>query len=100
MKSIDMQLSLPRTQEVGKLQGDLQQRNQMNVLAGTEAIQKEETQKQKSVVKQEQKGNVQNNREEASSGQQHSSEKRESKSQKEERKAKHPYKGNLIDYSS
>jgi hypothetical protein len=101
LKSIEMQIALPRTVEVGKIQENLQQRGQnMNDMA-SQRTNKEEEQKRTTVIKQEQKSNV-------SLSQEKKEQNRDSKKQQNktgiseeviEKKEFHPYKGNNIDYS-
>jgi len=102
LKSIEMQVALPRTMDAGKIQEQLQQRGQnMNDFA-TIRNQKENEQKRTSVVKQEQKSHVklsQDNRD----GKSDTEEREKSQGKKSkvlnEEKEKHPYKGNVIDFS-
>lgn len=103
LKSIEMQVALPRTMEVGKIQEQLQQRGQnMNDFA-TMRNQKEDEQKRTSVIKHEQKSNVKLSQEERNNNKKEQEE-RENKQMKKTKdindmKEKHPYKGNVIDYS-
>ncbi|WP_228460312.1 hypothetical protein [Cytobacillus dafuensis] len=97
-----MQVALPRTVEVGKIQEQMQQRGQnMNDLAA-ERIQKEEIQNRNTVTKQEQKAklnlsndNRQNNE---NSGENDNHQENKNKTNKKTKET-HPYKGNVIDYS-
>ena len=102
LKSIEMQIALPRTMEAGKIQEQLQQRGQnMNDFAAIRT-QKEEEQKRTSVIKQEQKSNVklsQDEKENRNGTQDHEDKERKKSKKMNEMKEKHPYKGNVIDYS-
>ncbi|HWO77982.1 MAG TPA: hypothetical protein VNM69_19105 [Bacillus sp. (in: firmicutes)] len=101
MKSIDLQIAIPRTQDLGKLQSETMQRNLVQHDVNNELILKEERQKQQSVVKQEQKGSVQNNQKESSTQhQQHQSNQQKQKNPSQKAEMKHPFKGKIIDYSS
>ncbi|SNX73722.1 hypothetical protein SAMN05877753_107191 [Bacillus oleivorans] len=101
MKSIDLQIAIPRTQDLGKLQSEAMQRNLVQHDVNNELIHKEDRQKQQTVVKQEQKGSVQNQKKESSSQDQNQHPKKQkSNNQKEKSQMKHPYKGKIIDYSS
>lgn len=102
LKSIEMQIALPRTMEAGKIQEQLQQRGQnVNDFAALRN-QKEEEQKRTSVIKHEQKSNVklsQDDKDKKNGS--HNQQGREGMKEKifKEMKEKHPYKGNVIDYS-
>ena len=101
LKSIEMQIALPRTMEAGKIQEQLQQRGQnMNDLAAMRN-QKEAEEKRTSVIKQEQKSNVKLSQEDKDkqNSPQNNEDKERKKAKMEEMKEKHPYKGNIIDYS-
>ncbi len=102
LKSIEMQIALPRTVEVGKIQEQLQQRGQNVNDFASMRTQKEEEQKRTSVIKQEQKSNVKLSQEDKEhKNDSHNQAGREDKNEKmiKEIKEKHPYKGNVIDYS-
>jgi hypothetical protein len=102
LKSVEMQIALPRTVEAGKIQEQLQQRGQnMNDIAAQQKL-KEDENKRKTVNKQEQKGNVQlsqKNRDNQHdlNGQQEDEDDKEEKQRK--KKDYHPYKGKVIDFS-
>ena len=102
LKSIEMQIALPRTMEAGRIQEQLQQRGQnMNDFAAI-STKKEEEQKRTSVIKQEQKSNVKLSQDEKDSrnGSQNQEDKERKNSKMiKEMKEKHPYKGNVIDFS-
>lgn len=101
MKSIEMQIALPRTQDAGKLQGDQQQRAHAQFQANNEMIHKEDRLKQQTVIKGEQKKGVQNNRDESSSQQQNQQSSKKNPNPKDNKgKVDHPYKGRHIDISS
>ncbi|MBM7572049.1 hypothetical protein [Aquibacillus albus] len=59
-KSIEMQVAIPRTQEAGKIQDQLQQRGQLVQDALTSSQLATEEQKRKKVNEYDQKDNVQN----------------------------------------
>lgn len=101
LKSIEMQIALPRTIEAGKIQEQLQQRGQnMNDFAAMRT-QKEEEQKRTSVVKHEQKANVKLSQDEKDNqkGSQNQGDNERKKAKMNDIKEKHPYKGNVIDFS-
>ncbi|MGM9927540.1 MAG: hypothetical protein ACI35P_06260 [Bacillus sp. (in: firmicutes)] len=89
---------MPRTQEVGKVQEQLQQRSQISNDFAVKEMQKEVKKLEKTVVRQRQKGKVDLKQEEKLS--EHLQQmKYEKKEQEELSKTKHPYKGSTIDYS-
>lgn len=104
LKAIEMQVSIPRSQSVGKLQDQLQQRAQ--VTQGHLGIEqnKEDEKKRKQVLEmtESEKKRLNNDDE---SNKNSSSEKNKQHPSKiiEENKeaitAKHPYKGNFVDFS-
>ncbi|MBS4189257.1 hypothetical protein KHA94_03355 [Bacillus sp. FJAT-49705] len=102
LKSIEMQVALPRTVEVGKIQEQLQQRGQnMNDFAA-ERIQKEEIQNRNTVTKQEQKEKVNlsnDNRKNDENSRENDNHQENKNKTILKKKETHPYKGNLIDYS-
>ncbi|PLR77661.1 hypothetical protein CU633_09645 [Bacillus sp. V3-13] len=99
LKSIEMQVALPRTQDAGRIQEQLQQRGQHLIEHAAESVQKNEEKQRKTVQKNEQKGEVKMSKDE--SKKQDDGSKQESKQEKEKKAAKelHPYKGTIIDYS-
>ncbi|MBP2240155.1 hypothetical protein J2Z40_000708 [Cytobacillus eiseniae] len=102
LKSVEMQIALPRTFEAGKIQEQLQQRGQIANDFASEYTSKEAEQKRKTVNKQEQKGNVRLSQEQNEHDQDpNHSEKDEHqiKDSQKEKREKHPYKGNFIDFS-
>ena len=100
LKSIEMQIALPRTMEAGKIQEQLQQRGQNINDFATERTHKEEKQQRETVIKHEQKANVKLMQDESNGSNGDSKENPpKKKSSKSVEKEKHPYKGNIIDYS-
>lgn len=99
-----MQVALPRTQTAGKIQDQLQQRGQ--VTQNHLAVQQEKTDEMKRTKTTEmehtQKKRL-NNDDESSGSQQSFTEDRQNSDKKKKGKnevfAKHPYKGNFIDFS-
>jgi len=99
LKSIEMQIALPRTQDAGKLQEQLQGRGQLQNDLAASSVQKEEELKRKTVTKQEQKDEVKWNQESDKNNHQ-SPDDQQTEGQKEcKEKAQHPYKGKFIDVS-
>ncbi|WP_237562815.1 hypothetical protein [Bacillus dakarensis] len=95
MKSIEMQVALPRTQDAGKLQEQLQQRGQLHHDMAAQTGKKEDEKKAKTVSKQEQKDRAQFHKEGRNDDHQQENKKRN----KEKTKVSHPYKGTRMDFS-
>lgn len=100
LKSIEMQVALPRTVEVGKIQEQLQQRGQQINDFASERTHKEEKQHRETVIKHEQKANVKLSYDEQNGRSRDEEEKQKKKRNRSTAEnGKHPYKGNVIDYS-
>lgn len=98
LKSIEMQVALPRTYEAGKIQEQLQQRGQLQNDFATLNVKKEDDKKQTTVMKQEQKEKARFHKE---GHQNDHPDKEETKREREQRQQKeqHPYKGTKVDFS-
>lgn len=97
LKLIELQVALPRTHEMGKIQEQLEQRSQQmqeNIALNGE---KSTELKRKQVSKNEenQMAKFENNQSSSSFSQQT---KRDSKEKEKDDKQHHPYKGNFIDF--
>lgn len=95
-----MQIALPRTQDAGRLQDQLQNRGQLQQDQINQSVQKDVEKLQNSVVKEERKDTVRLHQEEEGR-EEYKGQKRDKKKQKEKNKnlkEKHPYKGTRIDY--
>lgn len=103
LKVIEMQIALPRTQDAGKIQEQLQQRSQIQNDQAAREVQKEVEKKEYSVVKEEQKPPLRFNAQDGNSdkGPFMSQTKRKNKDEKKTARMSqlHPYKGKAIDYS-
>ena len=101
LKAIELQVALPRTQDAGKLQEQIQQRSQLTHDLAAREMQKEVEKQEKSVVKQKQKDNVKLKKDEESGTQYESPTQKEQEKEEIEEpvKMQHPYKGNKIDFS-
>ncbi|MBM7692239.1 dsDNA-specific endonuclease/ATPase MutS2 [Peribacillus deserti] len=99
LKAIEMQIALPRTQEAGKIQEQLQQRGQLqNDLASLE-MHKEDKRKTSTVTRKNQKEKLHLTDEiEGEKGTYLEIDKEESL-QTSESSAPHPFKGNFVDFS-
>ncbi|MBS4207598.1 hypothetical protein [Bacillus sp. FJAT-50079] len=99
LKSIELQVAIPRTVEAGKLSEQLQQRGQQTFQQAASEMEEKLIKDRNSVNKMEQK-------EKMSLKDGHSKEQRDtndhqhsSNKQKSKRKKLHPYKGKTIDYN-
>jgi hypothetical protein len=102
LKSIEMQVALPRTFDSSKLHEQLSQRGQHMNDQAVEEMKQEEWKLRSSVLKQEQKDEVKLQQDnENSKDQRDHKEKNSKKKQNNERQTakNHPYKGNHIDFS-
>lgn len=100
LKSIELQVALPRTFEAGKISEQLQQRGQaLSDQATSEMAEKVERNRQ-SVIKSTQKDELQL-KDHSSKGQDEKGQQEKQSSKKQEKLVEkvHPYKGNTIDYS-
>lgn len=100
LRPIEMQISLPNSQNVGKIQEQLQQRGQVahDFRANEQKEQDELKRKQVTASEETDKNTLEPDKEEKRRQQE---EKREQKNKKarQEMKEPHPYKGKFIDFS-
>ncbi|WP_019242282.1 MULTISPECIES: hypothetical protein [Bacillus] len=106
LKAIEMQVALPRTQDAGKMQEQIQQRSQIAHDLAAHEMQKEVEKQEKSVMKYEQKDKLHLKEDEESPYEGNSQGKdmngnnhKENKQEEKIVKVVHPYKGNTIDFS-
>ncbi|GIP56519.1 hypothetical protein QNH46_10960 [Paenibacillus woosongensis] len=103
MKSVEMQIALPRTNEAGRIQQDQQQRPLIDqtILAGQNMKTSELERGKSQAMEQSARNKTVKREEDAASGQ--DKEQRDAEEQQEERDkekaAKHPFKGRHIDLS-
>lgn len=97
LKAIELQVALPRTQDAGKLQEQLQQRGQIMQDQFKEQVHKEQEKKRTTVSKNEskQKAVFLNNKDQKEQQQQKSNKQKKETIQE----ITHPYKGTKIDFS-
>ncbi|WP_078554638.1 hypothetical protein [Bacillus alkalicellulosilyticus] len=98
IKPIEMQGSVPRSQNIGKIQEQLQQRGQNAQEQIASDHLKEHNIKRKQVNESKEAEQPKNNKEGQGNGSQNKQKEKEKK-QQEMKKAYHPYKGKFIDYS-
>ena len=98
-----MQLSGPRSQTVGKIQDQLQQRGQVaqDHMAANQNKEDEKNRTQVTEASDTEKKRLNNDDESGSNekNSNHDNQKQQNKQEREEIYAKHPYKGNFIDFS-
>lgn len=98
LKSIEMQVALPRTLDVNKLHDQLQQRGQLINDQASEEVKKEVEKQRNFVIKNENLAHTTLHNQKHK----HQNDKTEQHPDKEKQNVKqehHPYKGNFIDYS-
>ena len=98
LKSIEMQVALPRTLDANKLHDQLQQRGQLINDQANEEVKKEVEKQRNFVVKNESLAHTTLHNQKDK----HQNDKNEQYPDKEKQNVKqehHPYKGNFIDYS-
>ncbi|MBT2688584.1 hypothetical protein J7I93_10345 [Bacillus sp. ISL-47] len=100
LKSIELQVAIPRTIEAGKLQEQLQQRGQTMGGIAAEKTRRDEEKHRSTVIKQEQKQNVNLSKEDKNNRKGRDEPDQKEKQKKDSSKEQsHPFKGQLIDYS-
>ncbi|MEW9108616.1 hypothetical protein ACQCT6_08865 [Cytobacillus gottheilii] len=99
LKAIEMQVALPRTQDAGKLQEQLQQRGQVMQDIASQAALKEEERKRTSVIANSDANSVSLTDKDQKGQQQQEQSERKHQKKDQTVKESHPYKGKLIDYS-
>jgi hypothetical protein len=102
LKSIEMQIALPRTFDASKLHDQLSQRGQHINDHATQEMKQEEIKLRSSVIKQERKDEAKLNQDGENSKDHREQKENKSKNNQEEihqPTEKHPYKGNFVDYS-
>lgn len=102
LKAIEMQIALPRTQDAGKIQEQLLQKNLIQQDHATHQGRKEVERKQTTVIGEEQKLPAHFYEKEGSLDKGPNSQQRKKKENKRKTTVNidpHPYKGNSIDYS-
>ena len=102
LKAIELQVALPRTQDAGKVQEQLQQRSQIGQDLAAREMQKEAEKHEKAVIKNSRKDKLRlKDRQSAMEGQfepEHHMEARED-GRKDQQPGRHPYKGTAIDFT-
>lgn len=102
MKTVEIQIALPRTHEAGKLQEQLQQRGQLQHDLAVREMKKEEQLMKSSVSRNEQKDTVRFHHQKIDSDNRDENGKRGKRGNRrtkanKEKCLNHPYKGNMLD---
>ncbi|MBX9972433.1 hypothetical protein [Cytobacillus firmus] len=100
LKSIELQIALPRTLDAGKIQDQLQQRGQTISGFAAESTRENAEKQRTAVIKHEQKQNVNLGNDDSESQKEAGGHNRKENQKKDSNdKQNHPYKGKVIDYS-
>lgn len=98
LKGVELQIALPKTFEAGKAI----EQHQQNVIhqqhLANEALKKEMQKKQLALVETEGTEEITDEKEHQDAENDYNKNKKNKKEQQEEKTAKHPFKGNIIDY--
>ncbi|MGP4040272.1 hypothetical protein ACTWP4_10355 [Gracilibacillus sp. D59] len=97
-KAVEMQVALPRTQDAGKIQDQMQQQGRVDQNLLAQSIANEELRKRKKVLEQEASEHLKNNKQKRDSNTQTSTEEKKKESQYQQQ-FKHPYLGNKVDFN-
>ncbi|NEU29348.1 hypothetical protein GN156_00920 [bacterium LRH843] len=100
VRPIEVQGSFPHSQEVGKLQEQLQQRGQMSQTIMAEQQKHEDQLKRKQVNKSGESEKARLQSETFEKRTKHHGKQDDGQKEKEEQRENHPYKGKFIDFSS
>jgi hypothetical protein len=103
-KGIEFQVSMSRTQSVGKIQDQLQQRSQVTQDHITMEQNKDDEKNRKQVIDAKKSEKKRLNRDQETHGESKGSKnnnknKQQKKTEEQLNHAKHPYKGNFVDFS-
>lgn len=100
LKLVELQVALPRTQDLGKMQEQLQQKGQhlQGHLAAAQQKHDSEQRKQVNKYNETEKNKLQKDDQNPSNGSSYAQKNRKPKKQQSQQvQGHHPYKGNLID---
>jgi hypothetical protein len=98
-KAVEMQVALPRTQDAGKIQDQMQQQGRIDQNQLAQSMAKEDLRRRKQVLEQEASQQLKNNKQKRDSHFQEESEDKK-KEKQHQQQYKHPYLGNKVDFSS
>ncbi|MFD2657176.1 hypothetical protein [Gracilibacillus thailandensis] len=97
-KAVEMQVALPRTQDAGKIQDQMQQQGRIDQNQLAQSMAKEDLRRRKQVLEQEASQQLKNNKQKRDSHFQEVSEDKK-KEKQHQQQYKHPYLGNKVDFS-
>lgn len=100
LKNIELQIAIPRTQDAGKIQNELNERSNLANTHANIAVQKEDEKKRSAVIKNEKSAQLKLNKDKQNKNQNEKFKaKRSEKDENKDFQQIHPYKGRFIDYS-
>ncbi|WP_075980902.1 hypothetical protein [Bacillus massilinigeriensis] len=99
LKTIELQIALPRTLEAGKLQEQLQQQGTIMQEHAGQSVKKEEEKQRTTVLKSDLKEIRPTLEDEGGKNSYHDGKRQRRKKEDHHKKENHPYKGTNIDYS-
>ncbi|WP_096199386.1 hypothetical protein [Bacillus sp. FJAT-45350] len=99
LRPVEMLGQIPRSQSVGKIQEQMQQRGQVGQDIITNEQKQEAELKRKRVLDSEESNKVSLENDKEGNDSQQESKQKKKEELKEEKQATHPYKGNFIDFS-
>ncbi len=97
-KAVEMQVALPRTQDAGKIQDQMQQQGRIDQNQLAQSMANEELRKRKQVLEQEASEQLKNNKQKGDGTFQTASEDMKGEVW-QQHQMRHPYLGNKVDYS-
>ncbi|QOR68583.1 hypothetical protein IM538_10965 [Cytobacillus suaedae] len=98
LKLIELQVALPRTQDMGKVQEQVNQRSQLQQDLLVNAAQQEEEKKRKQVTKNDELGKTSTGNKKSFGQTTQNKENKNNEKLQDELKEQHPYKGNIVDF--
>lgn len=100
LKTIELQIAIPRTQDAGKIQHELNERSNLANAQANLSVQKEDEKKRTSVLKNEKSAQLKMDNENKNKDNHEQSPSNQSKKDEQGTvETSHPYKGHFIDFS-
>ena len=100
LKGLELQIAIPKTFDAGKIADNHQQNTIQQQINANEALKREIERKQTAVNESEDLDGITEEEREKGNGQQSMmNDQKNNKNQPQKEKAKHPFKGNLVDFS-
>ncbi|SFM31815.1 hypothetical protein SAMN04487943_11346 [Gracilibacillus orientalis] len=97
-KAVEMQVALPRTQDAGKIQDQMQQQGRIDQNQLAKSMANEELRKRKQVLEQEASEQLKNNKQKRDNSFQTTPEDKK-KDDQQRSQFRHPYLGNKVDFN-